>query len=54
MFNNNLINRKSTKGYLFTLFRGPIDWQSTKQKLVTKLSTEVELVALLYAATKLI
>ena len=25
-FNNNLVNKKSTKGYLFTLFKGLIDW----------------------------
>ena len=53
-FNNNLVTKKSTKGYLFTLFRGLIDWQLTKQKSVTKLSIEVELLALLYTATKLI
>jgi len=29
-FSNNLVSRKSTKGYLFTLYRGLIDWQSTK------------------------
>ena len=51
-FGNNLVNRKSIKGYLFSLFRGPINWQLTKQKLITKLSTEVELLALLYIATK--
>ena len=51
-FGNNLVSRKSTKGYLFTLYRGPIDWRSTKQKSVTKSSTEAELLALLYTATK--
>ena len=51
-FSNNLVSRKSTEGYLFTLFRGPINQQSTKQKLVTKLSIEAELLALLYTATK--
>jgi len=54
LFRDNLVNRKSTEGYLFTLFRGPINWRSTKQKLVIKLSTEVELLALSHAATKLI
>src|SRR6266700_262215 len=47
-FGNNLVSRKSTKGYLFTLYRGLINWQLMKQKLVTKSSTEAELLALLY------
>ena len=25
-FSDNLVSRKSTEGYLFTLYRGPIDW----------------------------
>ena len=54
VFSNNLVSRKSIEGYLFTLFRGLIDWQSTKQKLVTKSSIEVKLLALLHAATELI
>jgi len=29
-FGNNLVSRKSIEGYLFTLFRGPINWQSIK------------------------
>src|SRR6266566_9882498 len=53
-FGDNSVSRKSTKGYLFTLYRGLINWQLIKQKSVTKSSTEVELLALLYAATKLI
>ena len=53
-FSDNLATRKSIKGYLFTLFRGPIDWQLTKQRSVIKLSIEAELLALLHAATKLI
>ena len=48
------MTRKSIEGYLFTLFGGPIDWRLTKQRLVTKLSTEVELLALSHAATELI
>ena len=54
IFSDNPVTRKSTEGYLFTLFGGPIDWRSTKQRLVTKLSTEAELLALSHAATKLI
>ena len=53
-FKNNLVSRKSTEGYLFTLYGGPIDWRSAKQKFVTKLSTEAELLGLSHAATKLI
>ena len=51
-FGDNSVSRKSTEGYLFTLYEGPIDWQSTKQKSVTKSSTEAELLALLHAATE--
>ena len=29
-FGDNSVSRKSTEGYLFTLYREPIDWQSTK------------------------
>ena len=54
LFGDDLVSRKSTKGYLFTLFGGLINWRSTKQKSVIKLSTEVELLALLHIATKLI
>ena len=51
-FGDNLVSKKSIKGYLFTLFRGPINWQSTKQKSVTKSSTEAELLTLSHAATE--
>jgi len=54
LFGNNLVSRKSIKGYLFTLFRGLINWRSIKQKLVIKLSIKVKLLALSHAATKLI
>jgi len=53
-FRDDPVNRESIKGYLFTLFRGLINWQLTKQKSVIKLSMEAELLALLHAATKLI
>jgi len=52
LFGDDLVNKKSIEGYLFTLFGGPIDWRSTKQKSVTKSSTEAELLALLHAATE--
>ena len=38
--------RRSTQGYVFTLFNGPIDWKSTKQRTVTTSTTEAELLAL--------
>jgi len=53
-FGDNLISRRSTEGYLFTLFGGVINWRSTKQTLMIKLSTEVELMALSYVGTELI
>ena len=53
-FKNNLVSRKSIKSYLFTLFRGLIDWCLTKQKSIIKLSTEAELLTLSHIATKLI
>jgi hypothetical protein len=45
--------RKSTEGYIFKLFGGPIDWRSTKQKQVTRSSTEAELMALSHASTEI-
>jgi len=42
--------RRSTEGYLFQLFGGPIDWRSTKQKTVTTSTTEAELLALSHAS----
>ena len=44
------VTRYSTEGYLFTLFGGPIDWRSTKQRTVTTSSTEAELPALSHTA----
>jgi hypothetical protein len=52
-FGDDIDTRKSTEGYLFKLFGGLIDWKSTRQKLVTKSSTEAELVALSHASTEI-
>jgi hypothetical protein len=52
-FGDDIDTRKSTEGYLFKLFGGPIEWKSTRQKLVTKSSTEAELVALSHASTEI-
>ena len=51
-FRDNLISRRSTEGYLFTLFGGAINWHSTKQTSVTKSSIEAKLTALLYTGTE--
>ena len=42
--------RKSSDGYLFQLFGGPIDWKASKQRTVTTSSTEAELLSLSTAA----
>jgi ribonuclease HI len=47
-------DRKSSQGYLFTLFGGPIAWKSGKQSTVTTSSTEAELLALSTAAKEAI
>jgi hypothetical protein len=46
--------RVSSDGYLFKLFGMPIDWKATKQRSVTKSTTEAELYALSRAASELI
>lgn len=38
--------RRSSQGYLFTLFGGPVMWKATRQPTVTTSSTEAELLAL--------
>jgi hypothetical protein len=45
--------RRSTEGFLFQLYGGPIDWKSTKQRTVTTSSTEAELLALSHATKDL-
>jgi hypothetical protein len=47
-------DRKSTQGYLLTLFGGPIAWKSGKQTTVTTSSTEAELLGLTTAAKEAI
>jgi len=44
-FANN-IDRKSSDGYLFSLYGGAIDWKASKQATVTTSTTEAELLAL--------
>jgi Reverse transcriptase (RNA-dependent DNA polymerase) len=43
-------DRRSSDGYLFQLFGGPIDWKAAKQRTVTTSSTEAELLSLSRAA----
>jgi hypothetical protein len=38
-------SRKSTSGYIFTLYGGAISWKSTKQSIVATSSTEAEYIA---------
>jgi hypothetical protein len=46
-------DRKSSEGYIFSLFGGPIDWKAGKQKTVTTSTTEAELLALSRAAKEI-
>jgi hypothetical protein len=45
-FADNTLDRKSSQGYIFTLFGGPVAWRANKQDTVTTSSTEAELLAL--------
>ena len=47
-------DRRSSGGYLFKLFNGPIDWSAKKQKTVSISTTEAELLALSEAAKQLL
>jgi len=53
-FADNVQDRKSTQGYLLTLFGGPIAWKSGKQLTVTTSSTEAELLSLSTVAKEII
>jgi hypothetical protein len=46
--------RKSSQGFIFFLFGGPVDWKATLQRCVTKSTTEAELIAASSAGTELI
>jgi hypothetical protein len=45
--------RKSSQGYMFSLYGLPIDWKATVQRSVTKSTTEAELLALSLAGSEL-
>ncbi|KAI1840359.1 hypothetical protein JX266_013452 [Neoarthrinium moseri] len=53
-FADNTLDRKSSQGYLITLFGGPIAWRANKQDTVTTSSTEAELLALTQTAKECI
>jgi hypothetical protein len=48
-FADDMLTRRSSDGYLFQLYGGPIDWRAAKQKTVTTSSTEAELLSLSFA-----
>lgn len=52
-FADDTTTRRSTEGFLFKLFGGPIDWVSRKQQTVTTSTTEAELLSLQHAAKEL-
>ena len=52
-FADDQITRRSSEGYLFSLFGAPIDWTSRRQKTVTTSTTEAELLALTHVAQQL-
>jgi hypothetical protein len=45
-FADDSITRRSSCGYIFQLYGGPVDWRAFKQQSVTTSSTEAELLAL--------
>jgi hypothetical protein len=47
------LDRKSSKGYIFSLFGGPIDWKAGKQKTIITSTTKAELLALSRAAKEI-
>ncbi|KAL3704338.1 hypothetical protein TMatcc_010029 [Talaromyces marneffei ATCC 18224] len=47
-------DRRSSGGFIFKLFGGPIDWSAKKQKTVSTSTTEAELLALSEAAKQLL
>jgi Reverse transcriptase (RNA-dependent DNA polymerase)/GAG-pre-integrase domain len=53
-FGDNLLDRKSSQGFIMMLFGGPIVWRANKQDTVTTSSTEAELLALSQTAKEAI
>ena len=53
-FADDKLTRRSSEGMLFKLFGTPVDWKATKQRTVTKSSTDAELLALSHAGSEMI
>jgi hypothetical protein len=53
-FADNSLDRKSSQGFVMTLFGGPIAWRANKQDTVTTSSTEAEFLALSQTAKEAI
>ena len=53
-FTDNTLDRKSSQGYMFLLFGGPIAWKANKQDTITTSSTEAKLLALSQTAKEAI
>jgi hypothetical protein len=53
-FGDNADTRRSSDGYLFQLYGGPIDWRASRQKTVTTSSTEAELLSTSVAAKEIV
>ncbi|XP_047157264.1 secreted RxLR effector protein 161-like [Vigna umbellata] len=51
-YGGDLVERKSTSGYIFFINEAPISWCSKKQPVVALSSYEVEYIAQCYAACK--
>lgn len=45
-FADDIETRKSSQGFIFKLFGGPVLWKSSRQATVTTSTTEAELLAL--------
>ena len=46
-------DHKSSKGYIFSLFGGPINWKAGKQKTIITSTTKAKLLTLLCAAKEI-
>lgn len=53
-FADNILDRKSSQGYLMKLFGGAVAWRANKQDTVTTSSTEAELLAISQTAKEAI
>jgi len=49
-YTGDIVDRRSTIGYLYLLNRGPITWSSIKQRYIATSTTESEYISLLEAS----